>query len=276
MASVEWFRRPDLRSPSAVLAFSGWGDAGSCSTNAASHLIATIEGDAFALIDPDEFFAFSDNRPQVEFDESGLRSIHWPRNEFHALHLPERDLVVALGEEPNLRWRAFGESVAEVLGSVGVERIVLLGAFLGQIPHSRPTALVGSAPDPTVLPRYQIAATNYEGPTGIVGVLTQHLAEAGFEAMSVWAAVPHYLGGADYPPATYALVRKAAEVLELPLDTDELAANSVEFRLSVDAAVARNAELSQYVRKLESEYESEEQAVSETLVDEIERFLKDH
>ena len=105
MARVEWFRTPELRSPMAVIAFSGWGDAGNCSTSAAAHLIATIEGDAFALIDPDEFYNFTDTRPQVEFVDSGMRMVHWPRNEFHALHLPARDLVVLLGEEPNLRWR---------------------------------------------------------------------------------------------------------------------------------------------------------------------------
>ena len=276
MASVEWFRQPELRTPAAVLAFSGWGDAGSCSTNAAGHLVATIEGDAIALIDPDEFFDFSSIRPQVEFDESGVRALHWPRNEFHALHLPEKDLVVLLGEEPNLRWRAFGDAVAEVLTALEVERVLLLGAFLGQVPHSRPTPLVGSAPNSELLTRFEISPTNYEGPTGIVGALTQHLGEAGFESMSLWAAVPHYLGGADFPPATYALVRKASEVLGLPFATEDLAAESIEFRLSVDAALGRNEELSQYVTKLESEFEEDERVASEALVDEIERFLKEH
>jgi hypothetical protein len=152
MANVEWFRHPELRSPAAVIAFSGWGDAGNCSTSAASHLIATIEGDAFALIDPDDFYNFSDSRPQVEFVDSGMRMVHWPRNEFHALHLPDRDVVVLLGEEPHLRWRAFGEAVAEVLGATGVERVILLGAFLGQVPHSHPTPLVGSSPNPAFSP----------------------------------------------------------------------------------------------------------------------------
>ncbi len=275
MASVEWFRHPDLRSPVAVIAFSGWGDAGNCSTSAAAHLIATIEGDAFALIDPDEFYNFTDTRPQVEFVDSGMRMVHWPRNEFHALHLPDRDVVVLLGEEPNLRWRAFGEAVAEVLGSISVDRVVLLGAFLGQVPHSRPTPLVGSSANPELLAGHEIASTNYEGPTGIVGVLTQQLGEAGFETMSIWAAVPHYLGGADYPPATYALVRKAGEMLGIDIATSDLAAASIEFRLSVDAALARNEELTQYVRKLEAEIQDERDTGGD-LVDEIERFLKDH
>jgi hypothetical protein len=55
----------------------------------------------------------------------------------------------------------------------------------------------------------------------------------------------------------------------------DLAAASIEFRLSVDAALARNEELTQYVRKLEAEIE-EERDTGGDLVDEIERFLKDH
>ncbi|MGQ0849661.1 MAG: PAC2 family protein [Actinomycetota bacterium] len=277
MASVEWSRHPDLRQPAAVIAFSGWGDAGQASTGAVEHLIASIEGDAFAVIDPDDYYDFQQRRPEVEFVDSGVRTLHWPRNEFHALHFDERDLLAVLGEEPQLRWRLFSDAIADVLVASGVERVVLLGAFLGQVPHTVPVPLVGSSPDPAIPARHGIQTTRYEGPTGIVGVLTQHLSARGLEAMSIWAAVPHYLGSSGYPPAAYALVRKAAAVLDVEVNASDLAAAAVEFRLSLDSALANNEELFQYVKKLESAIveDGEGETPPNTLVDEIERFLKD-
>jgi proteasome assembly chaperone (PAC2) family protein len=279
MPHLEWVRHPELRSPVAVLAFAGWGDAGDASTDAARHLIASLEGDAFARIDPDEFYEFQTRRPEVEMTEAGVRTIHWPRNEFHALHHPDGDLVVVLGEEPHLRWRAFGSAVTEVLHSLGIKRALLLGAFLGQVPHTVPVPLVGSSPNPMLLADNGVSTSHYEGPTGIVGSLTHQLAEAGIATMSVWAAVPHYLSNQPYPPAVYTLVRKAMAILGLSLETSELAAVAAEYTINVDAVISGNEELSEYVKKLEAAIDEDDDEIHQDpaadLVEEIERFLRD-
>ena len=280
MPHLEWVRHPELRSPVALLAFSGWGDAGDASTDAAGHLIASLEGDAFARIDPDEFFEFQARRPEVEMTEAGVRTIRWPRNEFHALHHPDGDLVVVLGEEPHLRWRAFGSAITEVLTSLGVARALLLGAFLGQVPHTVPVPLVGSSPTPRQLMENGVSSSRYEGPTGIVGSLTHQLNESGIETISVWAAVPHYLSNQPYPPAVYALVKKAMAILELSFDASDLAVAAAEFKFNVDSVISGNEELSEYVKKLEAVVEDEAAEESHPdpateLVQEIERFLRD-
>ena len=280
MSYLEWVRHPELRNPVAVLAFAGWGDAGDASTDAARHLIASFEGDAFARIDPDEFYEFQTRRPEVEMTEAGVRTIHWPLNEFHALHHPDGDLVVVLGEEPHMKWRAFGSAVSEALNTLGVKRALLLGAFLGQVPHTVPVPLVGSSPNPMLLAENGVGSSRYEGPTGIVGSLTHQLAESGVATMSVWAAVPHYLSNQPYPPAVYTLVRKAMAILGLTLETSELAAAAAEYKFNVDAVISGNEELSEYVKKLEAAVGDEDddevhQDPVEDLVEEIERFLRD-
>ncbi len=280
MTHLEWVRHPELRNPVAVLAFAGWGDAGDASTDAARHLIASFEGDAFARIDPDEFYEFQARRPEVEMTEAGVRTIHWPRNEFHALHHPAGDLVVVLGEEPHMKWRAFGAAISEALNTLGVQRALLLGAFLGQVPHTVPVPLVGSSPNPMLLAENGVGSSRYEGPTGIVGSLTHQLAEAGIATMSVWAAVPHYLSNQPYPPGVYTLVRKAMAILGLTLETSELAVAAAEYKFNVDAVISGNEELSEYVKKLEAAAGDDDddevhQDPAEDLVEEIERFLRD-
>jgi predicted ATP-grasp superfamily ATP-dependent carboligase len=212
--------------------------------------------------------------------EAGVRTIHWPRNEFHALHHPDGDLVVVLGEEPHLKWRAFGSAVSEALKTLGVRRALLLGAFLGQVPHTVPVPLVGSSPNPMLLAENGVSSSRYEGPTGIVGSLTHQLAEAGIATMSVWAAVPHYLSNQPYPPAVYTLVRKAMAILGLTLETSELAVAAAEYKFNVDAVISGNEELAEYVKKLEAAIGDEDdeevrQDPAEDLVEEIERFLRD-
>ncbi|HEY7565158.1 MAG TPA: PAC2 family protein [Acidimicrobiia bacterium] len=279
MSGVDWSRRPELRHPTAILAFSGWGDAGEASTGAVEHLIASIEGEAFARIDPDDYFDFQTRRPEVELIDGNVRSLRWPRNEFHALHHEAGDVVALLGEEPQLHWKQFGDAVASVLEAVGVERVLLLGAFLGQVPHTVPVPVIGSSPDPGLLATHGVGTSQYEGPTGIVGVLTQLLAERGLTAMSMWAAVPHYLSNQVYPPAVYTLVRKSLPMLGLTIDTTDLASDAAEFRLNVDAAIKSNDELTEYVKKLESSVtaEAEERTTDPAtdLVEEIERFLRE-
>jgi hypothetical protein len=121
--------------------------------------------------------------------------------------------------------------------------------------------------------------SNYQGPTGILGVLNQALGNAGIEVISVWAAVPHYLSNQDYPPAVEALAVKASELLGMSLDIGDLTSKSRQFRDTVDEAIEANSELQEYVEQLENE--AVEEAVEESeehgerLVEEIEDFLKE-
>jgi len=270
---LEWIRRPSqLRNPLAVAAFAGWGDAGEASTGAAEHLIMALDGEAIARIDPDAFYEFQTRRPIAELAADGTRILNWPRNEFHALHHEKRDLVVILGEEPNLRWRSFCELVDQVLTALEVTEVITMGAFLGQVAHTLPVPLVGSASPSGWLMSHGLLPSGYEGPTGIVGTLTAHLAAAGRKTVSVWAAVPHYLANQNYPPAVHALVQKASELGGLNLELGALAIEADDFRLTVDAALAESKDVAEYVHRLEK---AEAQPGEGRLVDEIESFLRE-
>lgn len=274
MTSLEWLSRPPLRDPVAVLAFSGWGDAGESSTDAARHLVAAHEAETIARFESDPYFDFQVNRPVVSLDEAGVRSISWPTTELLVVHADERDLVIVLGEEPNYRWKKFVAELAEALADLGVGTAVTVGAFVGQVAHTLPVPVVGSASSGGVVTGLGLLPSRYEGPTGIVGVLNQVLETRGIETVSLWAAVPHYLSNQSYPPGAEALVRKAAQILELSLDTTDLQAKSAEFRASVDAAVDESEELTDYVRQLESEATDGDDP-AENLVEEIERYLRE-
>lgn len=287
MSSIQWLDRPVLDDPLALIAFEGWGDAGDSASLAAERFLNSADHDLIASFDPDEHFDFQVRRPMVFVDETGTRQIDWPENRIHVVRNRERDLVVVLGEEPNYKWKAFTKDVVDALLALGVSRVVTLGAFIGQVPHTLPVPLVGSSNRPDSLASHGLLPSGYQGPTGILGVLNQALGNAGIEVISVWAAVPHYLSNQDYPPAVEALTIKASELLGMSVDIGDLTSKSRQFRDTVDEALEANSELLEYVEQLESEaaeeddevvdavVEAVEEVEAERLVEEIEDFLKD-
>ncbi|MDH4117853.1 MAG: PAC2 family protein [Acidimicrobiia bacterium] len=278
MESVIWEERPVLRNPAALIAFEGWGDAGSSSSMAVDHLIDLLAGYRFARIDSDEFFDFTVRRPLVEIGDGGTRNIEWPDVSLHALTVPgaDRDLVVVTGDEPSVRWKRFCSLLRDIFESLGVREAVTLGAFVGQVPHTLPVPLVGVASHPDLLEEHHLFSSDYEGPTGIIGVLNHELMASSVNVISVWAAVPHYLSNQEYPPGSLALLDKALEILDVSLDTSDLKVDAVEFREQVDRAV-EDSDLAEYIGDLEAESLTGDESVdpAEQLVEEIERFLND-
>ncbi len=274
MAALKWLERPFLNDPVALVAFEGWGDAGESASQAAATFLENLNSHVIATMDPDDHFDFQVRRPLVEVDSTGTRDISWPSNELHAVRGQERDLVVVLGEEPHYRWKAFIKELVDALQSLGVKRAVTMGAFIGQVAHTLPVPLVGSATRPDTLTLHGLLPSGYEGPTGIVGVLNHALGNAGIDVISVWAAVPHYLSNQEYPPAAEALAVKASELLGVTIDIGELTHASRDFISTVDQAIEENSELLRYVEQLEEEAD-DDIGRSDQLVEEIEDFLRD-
>jgi len=266
------------------MAFEGWNDACDAASGAAGYFLsqANIE-EPFAAIEPEEFFDFQAHRPQVEIDEGGTRSLSWPLTGFYAVPQPGRDhdLIVVLGDEPSHRWKTFSRSVTRVLAEHDAEQVVMLGAFIGQVAHTRPVPLIGVATDPALITRHHLMTSSYEGPTGIVGVLQEACREVGLPALSLWAATPHYLAANPNPKAMLALAKMASNVLNIGLDTSELEQIVAEFSTKVDEAMASSGNFAEYVSQLEIDEGDGPVAgldprMSGELVTEIEDFLREY
>ena len=84
MDNVEFDREPPANLTTMVMAFGGWIDAGQAATGALRHLVSDLPAARLARIDPEEFFVFTQERPEVRLRPDGGRDIHWPRSEFFA------------------------------------------------------------------------------------------------------------------------------------------------------------------------------------------------
>lgn len=260
---VRWIRRPELRRPVLVVAFTGWNDAAESASGALKHLVENADTTPLAEIDPEAFTDFATIRPHVRLNDTGARQIVWPTVSLWTVSLPERDLVVMLGPEPSLRWREFCDQVLGIAREMSVKMVVTIGALLADVPHRRDVHIIGTGSDDAINDRFDLRRSQYEGPTGIVGVLGDSANRAGLSVVALWAAVPSYAGQIPSPKASATLLDRLSEIIDTVVPTAALEAAIESYEDQVDQLIASDPSLSRYVERIENsddydEYDDDE------------------
>jgi predicted ATP-grasp superfamily ATP-dependent carboligase len=264
---------PRLRTPTMIAAFQGWNDAGGAASLAAGYLRVATDAERFAVIDPDPFIDYQQMRPTVTLLDGQVRTVEWPETEILASE--DADVVIVIGPEPNMRWRAYTDAICELATQIGVELVVTLGALLADTPHTRPVPVSSTASDEELIARLALTRSNYEGPTGIVGVLHDACTHAGLRSASLWAATPHYISASPNPRAAVALLERLTDLVGTPGPSGELVRAASEYAVRVAAAVAEDPELAGYVEQLESAADAEDPPTGEDLARDFERYLRE-
>ena len=274
-------RRPELTRPVLIAAFRGWNDGAQAASLAAGYLAKTWQAERFAHVDPEEFFDFQATRPHVSLEGGMTRKIDWPETAFYHARPDgiERDIVLLLGIEPNLRWRTFTDLLVDLVRDLGVEMMITLGALLADVPHTRPSPVTGSASDPDLVQQLGLSESRYEGPTGIVGVLHDACRQAEISSASLWVAVPHYVSLTPSPRAAVALCERLAGLIGVEVDVSELEEAAQSYEEQVSEAVASDEETAAYVDELEQRVDSMEDSTDlpsgDALAAELTRFLRE-
>jgi proteasome assembly chaperone (PAC2) family protein len=269
---------PELIDPVMVAAFEGWNDAGDAASTAVGHLDREFKGEVFAALDAEDYYDFQVNRPTVWMD-GGVRKITWPTTRLSVVRVQSprpRDLVLVRGIEPSMRWRSFCNELLGFAHELGVEMVVVLGALLGDTPHTRPVPVTGVTSDPDLATTLNLEESRYEGPTGIVGILQEACTHAGIPAVSLWAAVPHYVSQPPNPKATLALLNRLEDLLDLRIPQGELPEDARAWQVGVDQLAAEDSEVAEYVQTLEEARDTAElpEASGEAIAKEFERYLR--
>jgi proteasome assembly chaperone (PAC2) family protein len=274
-------QRPELNRPVLIAAFRGWNDGAQAASLAAGYLAKTWRAERFADVDPEDFFDFQAARPHVSLEEGLTRRIDWPETAFYHARpdSSDRDVVLLLGIEPNLRWRTFTELLIGLVRELGVEMMITLGALLADVPHTRPSPVTGSASDPELVQQLGLSASRYEGPTGIVGVLHDACRQADIPSASLWAAVPHYVSLTPSPRAAVALCERLGSLIGIEIDVSELEEAARSYEEQVSEAVASDEDTSAYVEELERRVDELEESADlpsgDALAAELTRFLRE-
>jgi predicted ATP-grasp superfamily ATP-dependent carboligase len=270
---VELEGNPKLRQPRVVAAFRGWNDAGGAASLAAGYLRSVTDAERFAVIDSEPFVDYQQTRPTVSMVDGDVRHVEWPVTEVFASQ--DHDLMIVLGTEPNMRWRAFSDSIVDLAQRYRSQLVITMGALLADTPHTRPVPVSASASDPDLMSRHGLVRSTYEGPTGIVGVLHDSCSRAGLVSASLWAATPHYISAAPNPQAALALLERLADIAGTPAGSAELERAASEYQLRVASAIADDPDVAGYVEQLEQAADRDDPPTGEELAADFERYLRE-
>lgn len=270
----------DQRPTVMVLAFEGWNDAGGAATSAVRTVAQALDAELVEKLTDEQYYDFQFSRPRV-VNGSGGREIIWPSTTMlrAAGAQGEFNLLFVHGVEPSFRWRAYTADLLTTAAEHDVAAVVLVGALLADVPHTRPIPASFSTEDDQLRELIDIEEPTYEGPVGIVGVLAHTAYQAGIPAISLWVAVPHYVGQAPSPKAQLALMRKLEEILGVTLDpqeAEEIAEDAAAWERGVDDLAEEDAEIADYVKRLEEATDTTNlpEASGEAIAQEFERYLK--
>ncbi|MHB1614102.1 MAG: PAC2 family protein [Actinomycetes bacterium] len=267
-----------MRDSVVVVAFEGWNDAADAATATVEFLESAWSARPVGAIDPDDYYDFQVNRPTVEVGAEGRRTLTWPTTRFSRTTIPGtgRDALLVRGIEPNMRWRSFTEEILQVARRANAGLVLVLGALLADSPHTRPVPVNGTTSDPGLAARLVLEESRYEGPTGIVGVLTDLAAHSGLPAVSLWAAVPHYAAQPPCPKAALALLQRVEDLLDTSMDLHEMTEAARAWERGVDELAAEDPEVAEYVASLERAKDTTElpEASGDAIAREFERYLR--
>ena len=264
-----------------VCAFRGWNDAANAASSALETLADSLEVDVLAEVDPEDFYDFQANRPTIRLSEGAHRRIEWPNNTFIAARAEgaDRDLVLLDGTEPNLKWRTYSEMVVQVAEQLDVRLVVVLGSLIAEVAHTLPVPITGVSTDESTVRSLDLERSDYEGPTGIVGVIHDRCRAAGLPSVSLWAAVPHYVAAVPNPKAALALSEKLESITRVAADISGLEDETMNYEEQISRAVAADPEVEELVERIESEQRNRrgpelDVPSGDALAMEFQRFLK--
>ena len=269
---------PQLRSPIMILAFSGWNDAGEAASAALEHLASIWPVQTIGEFDTEEFYDYQNNRPIVSVDESFNRSLTWPTTTVRGVSLPnyDRDLILVSGVEPSLKWRTFVGQLLDLGEDLDISMVVCLGSLLADVPHTRPIPVTATAARPEFGERLGLEMSRYEGPTGILGAIQDACNQREIDALSIWAAIPHYVSSPPCPKATLSLLNHLEDLLELSIDLGELPEDAKAWEIGVDQLSQEDSEIADYAKSLEESKDEADlpEATGEAIAREFERYLR--
>lgn len=269
--------------PIVVAAFEGWNDAAEAATGVVEHMALTWDSTQLAEIGSEGYYDYQANRPTIRLVDGVARGVTWPATRLTRCRPAGsgRELILVEGVEPNFRWRAFCTELLEILEQTGARMVVTLGALLADTPHTRPVPVSGSAPTPETAEHHGIERSNYEGPTGIAGVLQDACIRAGLPAYGLWAAVPHYLSQPPNPKVMVALLERLERIVDMEIPLGDLPRRAVEWEQNMTAMTDEDEDIAEYVRTLEERGDAEDdlheamgQADGDEIAAEFERYLR--
>ncbi len=281
---VELHGHPPLSSPVMILALEGWIDAGMAANGAMTAIIEGVDTEPLASFDTDVLLDHRARRPMMSLVEGHVEQLTWPTIEVRGgIDDAGNHVVLVVGAEPDHAWGRFCTAVTDLALDLDVRMVIGLGAYPAPVPHTRDTNLALTSPSTELLDSHTgFFRGTIDVPAGIQSAIEMSTHDVGISSMALWAQVPHYISGMNYPAGSLALVEGLGRVAGLSFPTASLALEATSTRHRLDELVSGNRQHEEMLRQLE-EVADAAPAVDDLgpipsgdeIADEFQKFLRD-
>ena len=248
---------PQLEKPLLIAGFNGWGNALNISNGMVNYLITHFKAQSFADLDPDTFYRYDGQRPQVIIEDGLMKTFTMPRGSFYSVATgkDQSDIVILNADEPNLCWMQFVDLLFSLCRKLDVSTVITLGSMYDNVLHTD-RIISGVASTEAALSQLQklnVNAISYQGPSAIHSIIQSEGWQRGFECLSLWSHCPYYLQGTTHFGILSYLGRLIAQLGNFKLDTRSLDKNWETLKAQINTLIENNSELQALIANLRKE-----------------------
>ncbi|MDW8041898.1 MAG: PAC2 family protein [Nitrososphaerota archaeon] len=260
MKRLNLIRVPQLKDPMTIMGFGGWADAGNVSTLALAYLKDSEGAAEMGRLEVSDLIDHTQHRPIVTIEGGFIKDLKLPTFEIHYAIKKDRDLVLVSGYELSHSWKEFIDNLFELMDSLGSRTLVTIGGLIDRTPHTKPVKISFLTTSERLYAKsmmHGLNPSNYRGPASMHSFIIHNCALRGVEAISLWGHVPSYLNIPN-PRAVLAVLEKLTSIVEVPLRLERLYFDAAVFDSKVNSLVESDEDLKELVKRLEAEYEEQE------------------
>ena len=260
----------DVVAPALIVSFEDWVDAGAAGTTAARHI--ADDGEVTATFDTDAIYDYRSHRPVLDIVDGIPSQFVWPQMVLIRKRLPERDVFVLTGPEPDFRWKELADDILELSLRIGIVEYVSLGAIPSAVPHTAPTPVMMTAATNEQMRGHSPNEGLLRVPAAAVSLIEWTLASSGIPAVGFWAQVPHY--ATPFAAGAIALVRKVENHLTVTIGAGALEEQVAAQNTALEQLFSSNPDAGEYLERLQGLVGDDEVPTGENIADEVEKFLR--
>ncbi|MDR2379963.1 MAG: PAC2 family protein [Bifidobacteriaceae bacterium] len=245
--------------PVMLYAFDGFVDTGVAAGLAIGDLVGRDDTERLVTFNTDELLDYRSRRPPMTFGAGGWSDYHQPSLGIDLVHdAAGSPFLLMYGPEPDIRWEAFVEAVAEVAETFDVSLAIGMHGMPSAAPHTREWKVTGPDESSELVARVAGSPTAKIQLPGSAMALTElKLREIGRDARTYTVHVPHYLAQMPSPIGTAHLMRAIGHAAGLDFDLSGIEEAALIQRGQLDKQVQEQPELAAAIAKMEEKHDSE-------------------